>query len=119
MLQFQQFVFRGLKPVKIAINGHVNSHGTDESCGIIITYAGGKMAVLSVSARIDLPNEGLIVGTKGKLLLPDYWCPTKMITSKGLMEWQLPESPKPYHHHNSGCLIYELEEVRRCILAGK
>ncbi|KAG5897496.1 hypothetical protein JTB14_031118 [Gonioctena quinquepunctata] len=51
ILQFQQYVFRGLKPIKIAVNGHLNSSGTDESVGVVITYPEGKMAVVSTSAR--------------------------------------------------------------------
>ena len=69
ILQFQQFVFRGLKPTEIAVNGHKNSAGSDESAGAIITYPGGKMAVVSTSARLALPNEAVIVGTEGIFLI--------------------------------------------------
>lgn len=65
ILQFQQFVFRGLKPIDIAVNGHKNEFGTDETTGAIITYPGGKTAVVSTSARVTLPNEALVVGTNG------------------------------------------------------
>lgn len=119
ILQFQQYVFRGLKPIKVTVNGHLNSYGTDESCGAIITYPGGKMAVVSTSARVKLPNEGVVAGTKGTLTLPDFWAPTKLITPTGVKEWPLPESSVPFIHHNSCGLRYEAEEVRKCILAGK
>ncbi|XP_060522738.1 trans-1,2-dihydrobenzene-1,2-diol dehydrogenase-like [Cylas formicarius] len=119
ILQFQQYVFRGLKPIKIAVNGHKNSWGTDESAGAVITYPGGKMAVVSTSARVTLPNEGIIVGTKGTLKLPTFWCPTKLITADKTLEWSLPESAVPFFHTNSAGLSYQAEEVRQCIKRGE
>ncbi|CAH1155336.1 unnamed protein product [Phaedon cochleariae] len=118
ILQFQQYVFRGLKPIKVVINGHLNSHETDESCGAIITYPNGKMAVVSASARVALPNEATVVGTKGTLKLPDFWCPTKLITPEGTKEYPLPESSVPFLHHQSAGLSYEAEAARQCIKAG-
>lgn len=119
ILQFQQYVFRGLTPLKITVDGHLNSSGTDESCGVIFKYPNGKMAIVSTSARVKLPNEAIVVGTKGILRLPDYWCPTKLITPSGVKEWPLPQSSVPFLHHNSAGLRYEAEEARQCILAGK
>ncbi|CAH1978968.1 unnamed protein product [Acanthoscelides obtectus] len=119
MLQFQQYVFRNLRPSKVSVNGHLNSAGTDESCGAVITYPDGKMAVVSTSARVSLPNEGVIVGTKGTLKLPDFWCPTKLITPNGVKEYPLPRSKVPYLHHNSAGLCYQAEEARKCIQSGQ
>nr|CAH7723960.1 unnamed protein product [Callosobruchus chinensis] len=119
MLQFQQYVFRNLKPLKVSVNGHLNSAGTDESCAAVITYPDGKMAVVSTSARVSLPNEGIIVGTKGTLKIPDFWCPTQLITPTGVKEYPLPRSERPYLHHNSAGLCYQAEEARKCILSGQ
>lgn len=119
ILQFQQYVFRGLKPLKVVVNGHLNSYGTDESCGVIITYPDGKMAVVSTSARVRLPNEGIVVGTKGTLKLPHFWCPPKLITPTETKEWPLPETSIPFIHYNSCGLRYQAEEARQCILAGR
>lgn len=119
ILQFQQYVFRGLKPIKITSNGHLNVHGTEESCAAVITYPEGKMAVVSVSARVGLPNEAIVVGTKGTLKMPIFWCPTKLITPNGVKEWHLPEASTPFLHLNSAGLSYEAEYARQSILAGK
>ncbi|KAL1497331.1 hypothetical protein ABEB36_008313 [Hypothenemus hampei] len=118
ILQFQQYVFRGLKPIEIAINGHKNSQGTDESAGAIITYPDGKMAIVSTSARVSMPNEGIVVGTKGTIRMPLFWCPTQLITPKETYEWPLPESPTEFLHINSAGLMYEAEEAKRCIENG-
>ncbi|KAJ8924867.1 hypothetical protein NQ315_001022 [Exocentrus adspersus] len=120
ILQFQQYAFRGLKPEKIVVNGHLNDSGTDESCGAVITYPDGKLAIVSTSARVSLPNEGIVVGTKGILRLPDFWCPDKLVTPFGVVEFPLPETEEQvFFHKNSVGLAYEGEEARQCILAGK
>lgn len=66
-LQFQQFIFRGMKPTKVVATGHLNQCETDESTSAILTYEGGKTAVFTTSAVLQLPNQGIIVGTKGTL----------------------------------------------------
>ncbi|XP_044257037.1 trans-1,2-dihydrobenzene-1,2-diol dehydrogenase-like isoform X1 [Tribolium madens] len=119
ILQFQQYVFRGLRPIKIAVNGHLNDKKTDESAGVIITYPDGKMAVVSTSARISLPNEGIVVGTKGTIRMPDFWCPTQLITPEKTYQYELPKSPVAFFHKNSAGLAFEAEEARQCIKAGK
>ncbi|KAJ8981245.1 hypothetical protein NQ317_005760 [Molorchus minor] len=119
ILQFQQYIFRGLRPIKIAVNGHLNKCGTDESCGVVITYPEGKMAVVSTSARVSLPNEGVVVGTNGTLRLPDFWCPDKLITPSGVLNFPLPKTKATYLHHNSAGLCYEADEAKQCIKQGK
>lgn len=119
ILQFQQYVFRGLKPIKIVINGHLNASGSDESAAAIITYPDGKMAVVSTSARVKMPNEAIVVGTKGTLKLPDFWCPTSLISPEKTYEYPLPKSKVEFLHHNSAGMMYEAEEARQCIKQGK
>jgi dihydrodiol dehydrogenase / D-xylose 1-dehydrogenase (NADP) len=119
MLEFQQYVFRGLRPIKIAVNGHLNNQNTDESAAAIITYPEGKMAVVSTSTRVLLPNEGIVVGTKGTIRMPDFWCPTQLITPTKTYEYELPKTTVPFIHKNSGGLAFEAEEARQCIKSGK
>lgn len=65
--QFAAMVFKGLRPEKIAAGGHLNSSGADGSGSATITYPGGKTATLLTHGGVDLPCEGLIVGTKGTM----------------------------------------------------
>lgn len=67
ILQLQQYVYKGLKPIKIVSNGHLNKDGVDESANAIITYPGGKTAVLTCNGRVELANEATIVGSKGTI----------------------------------------------------
>ena len=41
------------------------------------------MAQLTCSIDLELPNEGIVVGTKGTLKLPaSFWCPSELQTPK-------------------------------------
>jgi len=67
-VQFALYVFGWeTKPTKIVANGHLNDQGVDESCSVVITYPGGKTATLIINGRVKLPNEAIIVGTKGTI----------------------------------------------------
>lgn len=58
VLQFQQYVFRGLIPSKVVANGHLNEEGVDSSVSAIITYPGSKTAVVSISSLVKLACQG-------------------------------------------------------------
>lgn len=118
-LQFQQFIYKGLKPIKVAVNGHLNDAGTDETVGTVITYPGGKIATLLISGRVELPNEAVVNGTKGAIRVPNFWCPTKVITDEKTYDFPLPESVTgTFLHLNSAGMNYEAFEVKRCLKNG-
>lgn len=66
-VQLASFIFEGEKPVKVISGGHLNPQGVDESSSTTIIYAGGKSATLVTHCRVNLPNEAIVVGTKGTL----------------------------------------------------
>ncbi|CAH0564018.1 unnamed protein product [Brassicogethes aeneus] len=114
-LQFQQFVYRGLTPNKVVAAGHLNSFGTDQSFNAILTYPEGKTAMVGATAMVEAPNEGIIVGTKGTIRIPGFWCPTTLILNGKEMVFPLPENKGTFNFNNSVGLSYEAEEVRQCI----
>lgn len=138
VLQFQQYVYRGLKPKKFVCSGHLNQYETDESFGAIITYEDRKIADVAASARLPLPNEAVVVGTKGVIRVsylphnlhcliyyycqvPYFWCPTSLVTPEKVFTYDLPK-PKikaPFNFINSSGLCYQAEDARQCIKAGK
>lgn len=67
MLQFQQYVYRGFNPKRIVATGHLNKFETDESMGAVFTYSEGRTAIVSTSARLQMPNLAVVVGTKGTI----------------------------------------------------
>lgn len=58
VLQFQQYVFRGLEPIKVVASGHLNEDGIDSSVSAIVTYPSNKTALVSASALVNLSLEG-------------------------------------------------------------
>ncbi|KAJ8947557.1 hypothetical protein NQ318_005037 [Aromia moschata] len=118
-LQFQQFVFRGLKPLNIVVSGHLIEEGVDSSAFAIITYEGSKTAVITTSASINLSNEGIIYGTKGTIRIPQMWCPTTINVNGDIKEFPLLEGGGAANYPKSVGLAYEAMEARKCINEGK
>jgi dihydrodiol dehydrogenase / D-xylose 1-dehydrogenase (NADP) len=67
VLQLAQFVFGPSPPEHVLAQGELNENGVDISTSITLKYKGGKTATLCTHARVKLPNEAYIVGTKGTI----------------------------------------------------
>lgn len=118
LLQFQQFFFRGLKPQKIVVAGHTNENGVDDAASVIFTYPGGKTAVVSCNATVELPNEGIIVGTKGTIKIPVFWCPLKYEINGKVQEIPLIKNDETFNYLNSAGLAYQAIDIRKQIEKG-
>jgi len=119
-IQVAQMVFDGETPVVVG-GGHMGEDGVDESTSATLTYKNGRTATLITHSRVKLPNEAIIVGTKGTLTLPyPMWTPTELQTPSGLKTFPLPSGAKhPFNFGNSANMAYESQHVRECLLAGK
>lgn len=119
VLQFQQFIFRGLKPIKVVASGNLNKYGTDANAAAIITYPGEKMAVVSCNATAELDNTARISGTKGSVTIPFFWCPKEINILGKLKAFNWPKIKYGnLNFINSEGLSYEAEEARKCIKSG-
>ncbi|CAG7727409.1 unnamed protein product [Allacma fusca] len=117
--QFASLVFKDLKPVKILGGGHLNNSGADDSSSSTIIYPNGKTATLLTHGGVNLPNEALVIGTKGTMKLRNpFWCATTLETPDGVLEYELPKTDKVMNFWNCTGLSYQVKEVRRCLLAG-
>lgn len=67
LLQLAQFVFGPLPPQSVMAQGVLNENGVDTSTSISLKYKGGKLVTACTHARVKLPNEAFIVGTKGTI----------------------------------------------------
>ncbi|XP_072395906.1 trans-1,2-dihydrobenzene-1,2-diol dehydrogenase-like isoform X2 [Diabrotica undecimpunctata] len=119
ILQFQQYVFNGLKPTKIVASGHLNEEGIDSSVAAILTFPEGKTAVLSASSFTKLACEGVVYGTKGCIKMPTFWCPTTLDVNGVVLEFPLIKNEGEFNYLNSAGLAYEAEEARQCIMKNK
>lgn len=78
---FISMVYEGVKPDSIHASGWVTPAGVDECAAVTLKYPGERVAQFTCSTCLDLPNEALVVGTKGRLKVPArFWCPTKLET---------------------------------------
>lgn len=66
-VQFACHVFGGEKPIKVISGGHMNKGGVDESTSTTLLYSNGRTATLITHCRVEMPNEAIVVGTKGTL----------------------------------------------------
>lgn len=119
VLQFAQFIFKAEVPLKVVSLGGLNSEGTDDYTNSIWSYPDNKVASLSTSGKVQLPNEAVIIGSKGIIRVPEFWCATKIIAPNKTYEFELPVTSKTYNFHKSVGLLYEAEEARKCIKSGK
>jgi len=117
-VQFATFVFGTEIPLKICAAGHLKD-GIDESTSTTLIYSEGRTATLLTHYGVQLPRDAYIVGSKGTLKVPcPFWCPAVLHTPNGNIEKPVPPSDKKFNFSGSAGLIYEIEEVRRCILQG-
>ena len=116
----------------------VNEDGVDLGVTVCLHFSAGKMATLVTDLRVDLPNIGHVSGTKGAFQVvknscikkrnlankgrinlqidAPFWCPTSFRVNGQQYEKPLPEGAKfEFHFTNSQGLMYEAEEVRRCL----
>uniref|UniRef100_A0A3Q4GTC2 Trans-1,2-dihydrobenzene-1,2-diol dehydrogenase n=1 Tax=Neolamprologus brichardi TaxID=32507 RepID=A0A3Q4GTC2_NEOBR len=105
-LQFVSMVYNGEKPESIQASG-------------VVHYSKNRMAVITCSSGVQLPNDAIIMGTKGTVRVPTpMWCPTSLVVNEKETEYPVPEPYLPLNFINSTGMRYEAEEVRQCLLKG-
>uniref|UniRef100_A0A3B3UPP7 Trans-1,2-dihydrobenzene-1,2-diol dehydrogenase n=2 Tax=Poecilia latipinna TaxID=48699 RepID=A0A3B3UPP7_9TELE len=118
-LQFISMVYNGEKPESIQASGICLETGVDESVAVILKYSKNRMATFTCSAGVQLPNDAIIAGTKGKIQVPSpMWCPTSLVVNEKETQYPVPEPHLPLNFTNSTGMCYEAEEVRQCLLKG-
>jgi len=113
---------RALARPAVTAAGHLGVEGCDESASISLTYTGGRTATLVTHSRVNLPNEAVIIGTKGTLKLSaPMWTATELVGPDGTKKtFQLPRGSKhEFNFLNSANFAHEAEHVRQCIAGGR
>lgn len=118
ILQLVTFVFGCEKPEIIKALGHLNKDGVDVSMSATLKFQGNRTATVLTNSEVQLPNEAIIIGTKGIIKIPEFWCPTKAVLPQRVIEITLPKGAHKFNFHNSAGLSFEATEVRNCLLKG-
>ena len=117
-IQFACLIFNNEVPHTVRASGCVNEEGVDKSVSVSFTYKGNRTATIITQALVDLPNIAYVIGTKGMIKVPKFWCPTTVELPGDTINVPLPEGDHKYNFINSSGLLYEADEVRNCILKG-
>ncbi|XP_076394793.1 trans-1,2-dihydrobenzene-1,2-diol dehydrogenase isoform X2 [Megachile rotundata] len=117
-IQFACLVFNHDVPHTVKAAGILNSDGVDQSVSATLLYDGNRTATIVTHSLVNLPNEAYIVGTKGTIKVPQFWCPPTVDLPSGTVNAPLPEAKHKFNFINSAGLRFEAEEARNCILKG-
>ncbi len=103
------------QPVSVAGLADIGKTGVDEQAGIVLSYEGGRLAVLATGVQTTTPHEATILGTDGWIRLHGGWWRGSRITihaaKKEPRDIDVPMTGNGFN--------YEVEEVARCLGAGK
>ncbi|XP_060849245.1 trans-1,2-dihydrobenzene-1,2-diol dehydrogenase-like [Rhopalosiphum padi] len=114
-----QFLFGPEKPQIYGACGQLTESGFDKDASVILKYSNGRISTFLSHFKVDLPNEAIVFGTKGNIKLYDpFWSATKMSVNGTDINIDVPPTKKSTRYGNSVQLIYEIQEVRNCLLKG-
>ena len=107
-------------PVSVRPSALIGSTGVDETLDLDLTFADGVQARLSSSIRTQLPNEAVLTGTAGQLVLPVFWSPSKVLLrlfdgTESSFDFPVPQ---PFGGPEDEGFQYEIRHVEECVAAG-
>lgn len=117
-LQFVCMVFGNEMPHTIKAAGFLNEEGVDISTSATLLYKGNRTATILTHSLLTLPNEAYIIGTKGTIRVPNFWCPPTVHLPSGIVHVSLPEVKQEMNFINSAGLSYQAAAVRTCLQKG-
>ena len=102
-------------PSRITATAHLGETGVDEQAGIVLVYKGGRVSTLYTSIRVDSPVEAILLGTRGRIRIHDWWIhPHRLTLDPSGQESTVIEMPYVGNGYQ-----FEAAEVMACLRAGK
>nr|XP_054774383.1 trans-1,2-dihydrobenzene-1,2-diol dehydrogenase-like [Lytechinus pictus] len=115
----------GRAPLSLYTHGFLNSDGVDETSTTTMLYLGGAIATLTCSTKANYQNDVTIIGTKGRIRIPNnMWRPSSFEwineeEESTFFEFTHPISDQSYHFGSEWSAMYfEAEAVRQAIARG-
>jgi predicted dehydrogenase len=102
------------RPEAVTGAAHLGDTGVDEQAGMVLRCADGRIAVLACGVRTASPRNAWILGTTGRMHLPDFPAGRQLILTAGGRD---PQTIQPDLRGNG--YNYQAEEVHRCLRAGR
>lgn len=101
-------------PVKVTSLAQLGQTGVDEQSAMLLSHAGGQLAVLAAAVRTDIPSEAIIMGTKGRIRVhAPIYCPVRLTLSRPEQGDEIIDAPLEGNGYN-----YQAFEVMNCLRNG-
>lgn len=114
VISFASMVF-GKAPVAAVGLAHIGDWGSDEQGAALLKYDGGEIADLTFALQTEGVNEAYILGTDGFIQVHEVFAhPTKISLFVDKKVAEVAEEPI----RGGNALVYEAEEVMRCLREG-
>lgn len=102
----------GDAPSSVTGKAFIGSTGVDERNAVILQYPEGGLAMLNSAVRTETQHEAWIIGTNGRLYIPEFWHASELHLQVGDKKEIL-----QYPFDGSG-FQFEIEEANRCLREG-
>ena len=106
-----QMLFSGLE--RFTGEPALSEYGTDWLSTLSCVYGGGERVSLTASIGLQIPTEGLVVGSEGRLLFPDYQKAERLLILGN--DGTRRELTMPFEVNG---FEYQIRETARCIREG-
>jgi dihydrodiol dehydrogenase / D-xylose 1-dehydrogenase (NADP) len=111
-VSFASMIFKS-QPQSVHTAAAIGQTGVDEQFGALFTYEGGKMANLMGALRTDMGADAWILGSEGKIFIPDFfYAKEATLLVKGKEPEHLVTKAEGTGYQ------YEAIEVMRCLREG-
>lgn len=101
-------------PVEIKSSLNIGKTGVDEESHYLLKFDKGETALLSSACTFSAPIDFAIYGTKGQILVPNFYFPGKLIIKLSGKDEEIINMP-----YESTGKNYEAMEVMECLRQGK
>ena len=103
-------------PTRAVGLAHLGETGVDEQAGLVLSYTGGRLAVLSCGVRTDTPQEGYLLGTEGRIHIhAPWWKPSRLTIFR---HWGDASETREIPFEGNG-YRYQAAEVAECVRRGE
>lgn len=121
-LHFAQMIY-GKSPVKLLGLATMDSDElhlqVDEQAAYIGQYDHGELAVMSSGIRTQMLDTAYVYGTKGYMIIPQFWKPTILQTVTGNKTETVEEKiPQKFREFEDEGYQFEIQYVNECLISG-